>query len=373
MKNWVNYFFRKRESIERKVKEFHLSIYIAECLKSRRVLAESDYGRGLIIYCAQHEVDAAVEWCQELTGSLPEMLAIFRDKAVRSPVNVLKTRDIRRFPQYLCVVYGSGLRKKAIELARKSIRDVVFFKDPQFKNSKFKPSYFQENAPDLQRVFQILEDDFSRKTYASVVKQRVTGEHGYLLIAPYREYFHPFVMPAVGDWIIDAGASNGETTHQFSLAAGINGHVFAIEPDEINIKKIKNRDMIDNVTIVHSAISNISGSMKFAVTGTGSSKADENSESIVPCITVDSLKLKKCDLISLDIEGAETDALIGAMETIKKHRPKLQVSIYHRESDLFSIPLLLISTLENYAFFVGHHDAYHSETDFYAIPREKLG
>lgn len=41
----------------------------------------------------------------------------------------------------------------------------------------------------------------------------------------------------------------------------------------------------------------------------------------VTVITIDSLRLKACDAIWLDVEGSELPALKGAVETIKKFRP----------------------------------------------------
>jgi len=42
-------------------------------------------------------------------------------------------------------------------------------------------------------------------------------------------------------------------------------------------------------------------------------------------ITIDSLVVDRCDLICLDIEGAELSALKGAIETIKAHRPVIML------------------------------------------------
>mgnify|MGYP003670918136 CR=1 FL=1 len=41
----------------------------------------------------------------------------------------------------------------------------------------------------------------------------------------------------------------------------------------------------------------------------------------VPVLTIDGLNLDQCDLIWLDIEGAEADAIAGAMATIEKFSP----------------------------------------------------
>lgn len=45
----------------------------------------------------------------------------------------------------------------------------------------------------------------------------------------------------------------------------------------------------------------------------------------VPLTRIDDLELDACDLIMLDIEGAELEALKGAEETIKAHRPLIVI------------------------------------------------
>ena len=47
------------------------------------------------------------------------------------------------------------------------------------------------------------------------------------------------------------------------------------------------------------------------------------------------------DFIKYDVEGAETEALLGSREIIKTNAPALLVSAYHRSADLFRLPLLV--------------------------------
>lgn len=46
-----------------------------------------------------------------------------------------------------------------------------------------------------------------------------------------------------------------------------------------------------------------------------------NSAGIVPVLKIDDLQLRHCDLIYLDIEGYELNAIKGAYRTIQAHRP----------------------------------------------------
>ena len=46
-------------------------------------------------------------------------------------------------------------------------------------------------------------------------------------------------------------------------------------------------------------------------------------DGIIPTIIIDNLNLPGCDLIQLDVEGYELNALLGTVETIKKYKPVL--------------------------------------------------
>lgn len=53
----------------------------------------------------------------------------------------------------------------------------------------------------------------------------------------------------------------------------------------------------------------------------------------VDMTTIDGLKIKRCDLIVLDVEGYEVEALKGATQTIRAHRPVLHVEELDRSKD----------------------------------------
>lgn len=95
----------------------------------------------------------------------------------------------------------------------------------------------------------------------------------------------------------------------------------------------------------------------------------------VPAVSIDSFveknNISSIDLIKLDVEGAETDVLLGAINTIQKYRPQLAISIYHKKEDMFTIPLWLHSILKNYTYHLGHYSLEIYETVWYCIPNEQ--
>jgi hypothetical protein len=57
----------------------------------------------------------------------------------------------------------------------------------------------------------------------------------------------------------------------------------------------------------------------------------------------------------LDIEGSELKALQGMAQIIKRDKPKLAISLYHKTEDLWTLPLFIKSLVPEYKLFVRHH------------------
>lgn len=73
-------------------------------------------------------------------------------------------------------------------------------------------------------------------------------------------------------------------------------------------------------------------------------------------------------LLKLDIEGAEMEALKGASETIRKYKPQLAISIYHKKEHLFEVPELLRELHPGYKFKLGFYSPTFVDTILYALP-----
>jgi hypothetical protein len=76
--------------------------------------------------------------------------------------------------------------------------------------------------------------------------------------------------------------------------------------------------------------------------------------------------------IKMDIEGSEPDALIGATNRIKESQPVLAISVYHKQSDIWEIPLLIKSLSDNYSFFLRSHRDESWDLVCYAVPANRL-
>ncbi len=73
----------------------------------------------------------------------------------------------------------------------------------------------------------------------------------------------------------------------------------------------------------------------------------------------------KPDFIKMDLEGAELDALHGAKHIIQEYKPRLAISLYHKLSDMWTIPRLIKKLHPDYAFWC-KKNAYLGEFILYA-------
>lgn len=93
------------------------------------------------------------------------------------------------------------------------------------------------------------------------------------------------------------------------------------------------------------------------------------SDIYIDCDSIDNMvdSDEKVTFIKMDIEGAELEALKGAVDTIKRCHPKLAICVYHKREDLITIPQFIKSIDKSYKLYLRAHYPYVSETVLYAI------
>jgi FkbM family methyltransferase len=178
------------------------------------------------------------------------------------------------------------------------------------------------------------------------------------LIALRRKYFGDGVQ------VIDCGANLG--IHAVNWAQRMQGwgNVTAIEAQERTFYALAGNIAINNcfnAKAINAAVASTCGTMRIpsldyrkpASFGSLELKRLSRSEEIgqpidysdanlieVPMISIDSLKLKRCDVIKIDVEGMEIDVLGGAENTISQHRPMLFVETIKSDKKAISDRLL---------------------------------
>jgi FkbM family methyltransferase len=185
--------------------------------------------------------------------------------------------------------------------------------------------------------------------------------------------------PRKGDTAIDCGACFGGTSLFFASCVGPKGTVYSFEFMDDNVE-VFSRNMVLNpalsnrINLIEAPVWSKSGDAVY-VTGRGPA-AQVTSQEIagakkVSSVSIDDLvrthSIKRVDFIKMDIEGAEHAALSGAIETIKRFKPRLAICVYHQLIDFFELPLLVKDWNPEYKIYFQHSSVHGDETVFFAI------
>lgn len=235
--------------------------------------------------------------------------------------------------------------------------------------------FFTKNINKIMFIYDALADGESRNVYLRAIKMIETGDPGYMPVAAYPQYFHPEVKAQEGDVIYEGGVFDGMTTLKFRNAIGATGMIYGFEP--VRASAVKARAAVSafsNVVIDNLGLWSQDHTFYIENKGGGSRMAKNPLKDAEKChaVSIDKYigdKQEKCDMIKLDVEGAEVEVLNGAYSTIAKYVPKLQLSLYHKPQHYIDIPYWVIKKNLGYSLFVGHHRPWIYETMLYGIKR----
>ena len=154
-----------------------------------------------------------------------------------------------------------------------------------------------------------------------------------------------------GQVVVDAGANVGCHTVLFAASVGQAGRVFAFEPQRVVFQTLCANLALNGLRNVEawpvglaSAVGQrVVPPISYDTEGNfgGLSLAEDGPGEAVVVTTIDNLGLDACHLIKIDVEGMEREVLLGAADTISRHRPLLCVENDLREKSEALIGQLL--------------------------------
>lgn len=235
----------------------------------------------------------------------------------------------------------------------------------------FTREFVEENEEKFDRVFSMLADEKSKETFINLINFKISGKLDYLLpcFSEKDEVYENILKLSENEIIVDAGAYNGDTVEEFlSFAGGKANKIFALEPDKKNFAKLeRNTESLPFVERLNVAAYSENTSLFFKKTAGRQSKISDEGERI-DAVAIDGITKEKISLIKMDIEGSELDAIKGAEQTIRTQKPKLYICAYHRNEDMFSIPLAISEMRSDYKIYFRQHKYIPAwESNFYMV------
>jgi FkbM family methyltransferase len=173
--------------------------------------------------------------------------------------------------------------------------------------------------------------------------------------------------------ILDIGASGGDSLS--ILDNYTTRRIFSYEPSPGRAQSastVAGKFSQEKHFVFNLGLSNCSSVVSITESGNGPASFQSTGNTTVHMTTIDEEAGRlnfTVGFIKADTEGAEIDVILGGLETIKRDRPVISMSIYHNE-EFLDLPKLLASLGYQLRFFYGAFMHLHYEANVIAIPPE---
>ncbi len=330
----------------------------------------------VLIYGTGNGADKIIDELERLGVTLTGIFAsdgFVRSRTFRGFPVISYSEAKEKHGDFLTLISFGSQRPEVIENFIKIAqeRETYSVDVPVYGDNIFNRDFYEKHKNDIDTVRKMLTDEKSAKTYENIINFKLTGNISLLLdCQEKRENAFTEILKLSDDEIyMDLGAFNGDTVKEFTKNVQSYSKIYAAEPDIKNFTKLQsNTSHIKNIELLNVCISDSDGEITFSKNGGRNATADEKGVS-VKCASVDSILAgAPVSYIKFDVEGFEKEAIKGASETIKKHKPKMLISCYHRSEDIFSIPLQIAEIRNDYKVYIRHNPYIPAwDTQFYFV------
>ena len=344
-------------------------------------VAERDSGEGIFANCKDYDyLDL-----QKYNKYKDKAKFISKDEFYADPANTVIFINAEIFAQLPHLLYDNGFTHiySMRSLAKNFISDSFFDK----KQTGFEEYDFNElnhvfTTPEISRIvtlYGLLNDEKSRRVFKAALKFKLTEDYTYLLEVKddvKKQYFDEVVKFSDEEVFVDCGGYTGDTIEAFLKAVDNKfKHIYSFEPDERNFKiltkYVEGLEQKDKIKAINAGVYYKSSVFYLQGEEMAIACTNEATDRKVEVCAIDDVVKFAPTYIKMDIETFETYALLGAMESIARYKPKLAISIYHKFDDLWNIPLLLKQWVSEYDLYIRHYECYQAETVVYAIPKDQ--
>lgn len=264
---------------------------------------------------------------------------------------------VRRFPDMVILTaFGSHrdeVIKKIYSLAE--MHELYAPDVPVYGDELFDMEFFLRHEPALEEVYDRLKDEASKQAFCDIMNYKISGKLCYLKSSETspEEAMEKVLGLGNEEIFVDVGAYTGDTILKFQEYVEDYRGIYAIEPDEKNYVKLKkNTSDMHNIEYINAGVSKDHREVGFSQSGSRGSVLDTDAARVAKFYSIDSLlQGREATYIKYDIEGREKEALLGTKNTIKRYKPKMLVSTYHRSEDLYTLPQVVLNIREDYDLY----------------------
>ncbi len=237
--------------------------------------------------------------------------------------------------------------------------------------------YIWNHIADFETAYELLSDEKSKDIMVGLLNYRISRDVSYIrqyVDSLEYQYFEKEFIDLRSKIIVDCGAYTGDTVENIiKITNGNIKKIYSFEPDyNIYTRLIRNikSKRWDNVKAYNLGNYSEKKTVHFLSQGNGtemSNHISENGNISIKVDSIDNIIEEDVDLIKMDIEGAEYDAIVGAQKMIKRCHPVLAICIYHKPDDYFNLLKLINSLDGSYKFYIRQYAYNDNETVLYAL------
>ena len=330
-------------------------------------------------------VDVADQIVKKLSSNGLEVCKVVSDEGVPTMTDltdllkntvIVLAKDIDDIlPEYNVVLgfvkaYGNvaGVAEKL-----KNARSVSYLSEI-FDMEEISMSFVSENRDFLKDLYDNFLDQHSKDSFMAYLLSKTRQDMKYLPpIFEKIQYFPKGMFElTANESYFDCGAFTGDTIADFLKASGGSyKRIWAAEPDRSNYDRLMQyieEEKLTDIDVVNKGIYGFAGKLPFREDGSMLSMISDDADGFIEVDTIDNISAgNPVTYIKFDVEGAELMALKGAEQTIRKYKPILGISIYHKERDLIDIPAYIKEIAPEYKFYFRVHKKLAIDTVLYGV------
>lgn len=233
-----------------------------------------------------------------------------------------------------------------------------------YEEIELKVKELKEHLKDFEDLYWHLNDYRSKKILYAILNNWVY--YDFLSLSQVQEqcfddYFDLDLIPECKNEVfVDLGAYIEDSTLSFIKNYGIDSYqkiyTYEVTPEAYQLLQ-KNLEPYPNIIYYLKGVGDHLGKASLLSNEESISAntllIDEEGDTQIT--TLDEDIQEKITIIKADIEGFEQQMIKGARQHILKDHPKLLISVYHSNEDLWKIPQMIREIDDSYRFYLRYH------------------